>query len=174
MRGSRTRGPHHIKASRGDRAPGGAADPVSTGLLGLVEAGVGRGDRGLVVHAGAEHGDPGRYGDGERDVGAVDRRALDGGAHRVDEGDGARGRVAGQEQLFKIASHKISPILGDGKIRYHMVYIDDLIHAYLLAAEVEAAVGEAFIIGGDEALELNELLKTIGRVLDKPIRIFRI
>ena len=76
-------------------------------------------------------------------------------------------------KLFKIASHKISPILGDGKIRYHMVYIDDLIHAYMLASEVETAVGEAFIIGGEEALELNELLKTIGRVLNKPIRIFR-
>ena len=36
-------------------------------------------------------------------------------------------------KLFKIASHKISPILGDGKIRYHMVYIDDLIHGRSLS-----------------------------------------
>jgi nucleoside-diphosphate-sugar epimerase len=77
-------------------------------------------------------------------------------------------------KLFKIAAHKISPILGKGKIKYQMVYIDDLVQGYLLASYVDEAVGESFIIGGDEALELNELLETIGRVLNKPIKILRL
>ena len=71
-------------------------------------------------------------------------------------------------KLFKIASHKISIILGDGKIKYHMVYIDDLIQAYILASEVKEAIGESFIIGGNEIYTLNELLAAISDVLDKP------
>jgi nucleoside-diphosphate-sugar epimerase len=71
-------------------------------------------------------------------------------------------------KLFKIASHKISVILGDGKIKYHMIYIDDLIQAYMLASEVEEAVGEAFIVGSDQVYTLNELLFTIADVLNKP------
>ncbi len=70
-------------------------------------------------------------------------------------------------KLFKIAANKVSLVLGDGKIKYHMVYIDDLIQAYILASEVEEAVGEAFIIGGDEVYSLNELLDTIAEVLNK-------
>ena len=68
-------------------------------------------------------------------------------------------------KLFKIASHKISIVLGKGNIKYHMVYIDDLIQGYLLASEVKEAVGEAFIIGGDEIYSLNELLGTISETL---------
>jgi nucleoside-diphosphate-sugar epimerase len=84
-------------------------------------------------------------------------------------------------KLFKIASHKISLVIGEGKIKYHMVYIDDLIQGYMLASEVEEAIGEAFIIGGDEVLSLNELLSTISDVLNKsktkihlPVRPFQI
>jgi len=71
-------------------------------------------------------------------------------------------------KLFKIASHKISIILGDGKIKYHMVYIDDLIQAYILASEVKEAIGEAFIIGSNEVYTLNELLLTISEILNRP------
>ena len=72
-------------------------------------------------------------------------------------------------KLFKIAKNKISPILGPGKIKYHMVYIDDLVNAFILASEKKEAIGEAFIIGGNEVLSLNELLETIGKVFGKSI-----
>ncbi|MCB0747606.1 MAG: NAD-dependent epimerase/dehydratase family protein [Ignavibacteriae bacterium] len=72
-------------------------------------------------------------------------------------------------KLFKIAKHKISPILGRGKIKYHMVYIDDLIQGFILASEKKEAIGEAFIIGGKEVLSLNELLETIGKIFNKSI-----
>jgi nucleoside-diphosphate-sugar epimerase len=73
-------------------------------------------------------------------------------------------------KLFKIASHKISPILGNGTIKYHMVFIDDLIQGYILASKTDAALGESFIIGGEEILSLNELLDTIGTAIGKPVR----
>lgn len=70
-------------------------------------------------------------------------------------------------KMFKIASKFVSPVIGDGEIKYHMVYIDDLIQGFILASEVDEAVGEAFIIGGEEIFTLNELLATISEILNK-------
>lgn len=75
-------------------------------------------------------------------------------------------------KLFKLAARDVVPILGSGDIRYHMVYIDDLIDAFVLAAETEAAAGEVFIIGGSETKTLNELVDCIARITNhKPIKI---
>ncbi len=46
-----------------------------------------------------------------------------------------------------------------------MVYIDDLIDAFLLASESEKAIGETFIIGGKEILSLNETIDLIAEKL---------
>ncbi|MFZ1289732.1 MAG: NAD-dependent epimerase/dehydratase family protein [Melioribacteraceae bacterium] len=75
-------------------------------------------------------------------------------------------------KLFKIASHKISFVLGNGKIKYHMVYIDDLVQGFILASKVEEAVGKAFIIGGEDAKSLNEILDDIGIAIGKSIQKF--
>lgn len=69
-------------------------------------------------------------------------------------------------KLFKLASMKIVPIIGSGNIFYHMVYIDDLVDAFILAAVNQKAIGEAFIIGGDERLTLNKLIDLIASVLN--------
>jgi len=68
-------------------------------------------------------------------------------------------------KLFRLAGMRPSIVLGDGRIFYHMVYIDDLVTGFLLAGEVEAAVGEVFIIGGEEVLTLNELIAQIAQIL---------
>ncbi len=57
-------------------------------------------------------------------------------------------------------------MIGDGEARYHFVHIDDLVSGYLLAGEVDAAVGEAFVIGGAEAPTLNELASDIAGILN--------
>ncbi len=69
-------------------------------------------------------------------------------------------------KLFKLAVKKVTPVIGAGKIYYHMVYIDDLVDGFILASEREEAIGESFIIGGDENLQLNALLDTIARIND--------
>jgi nucleoside-diphosphate-sugar epimerase len=75
-------------------------------------------------------------------------------------------------KLFKMASRRIVPILGPGTIYYHMVYIDDLVNAFLLASESEKAVGEAFIAGGAEIPTLNELIQVIASVQNyRPIKV---
>lgn len=67
-------------------------------------------------------------------------------------------------KLFRLAVKKIVPVIGTGKIYYHMVYIDDLVQGFILAAEREEAVGQVFIIGGDENMILDDLLSTIARI----------
>jgi nucleoside-diphosphate-sugar epimerase len=69
-------------------------------------------------------------------------------------------------KLFKLASKPINIVLGSGEIKYHMVYIDDLIQGFMLAAKVEKSVGQSFIIGGKEVLTLNALLSTISELMN--------
>jgi dihydroflavonol-4-reductase len=78
-------------------------------------------------------------------------------------------------KLFRLAAMRPRVILGSGGIYYHMVHVDDLVDGFLLAADTDAAVGEVFIVGGEEVLTLNQLLDRIavtvgssGRTLHLP------
>jgi nucleoside-diphosphate-sugar epimerase len=55
-------------------------------------------------------------------------------------------------------------LLGDGSPRFQMVYIDDLTEGFRLAAETPEAIGRTYIITGDEAPTLNELVQKIAEV----------
>ncbi len=72
-------------------------------------------------------------------------------------------------KLFKLAAQKLTLVLGKGNIFYHMVHIDDLVDAFILASEKEEAVGQKFIIGSNEVLTLNEILEMIADILNKPL-----
>lgn len=62
-------------------------------------------------------------------------------------------------------------MLGSGEMHYHFVHVDDLVQGYLLAGENDEAVGEAFLIGGEESPTLNELVALIARIVGvKPPR----
>ncbi len=67
-------------------------------------------------------------------------------------------------KLFRMASKKVVFLLGSGENLYHMVYIDDLINALLMVSENDKAIGETFIIGGEESLSLNKLIDLIAQV----------
>ena len=64
-------------------------------------------------------------------------------------------------KLFKLAAMPVSPVIGSGNIYYHMIYIDDLVNAFILASEKKKAIGEAFIAGGKDATSLNQLIEII-------------
>lgn len=57
-------------------------------------------------------------------------------------------------------------MIGSGEAHYHFVYIDDLVQGYLLAGEKDSAIGESFLIGGEESPTLNELVQLIADLLD--------
>lgn len=64
-------------------------------------------------------------------------------------------------KMFKRIAEKKFYIIGSGKAFYHMVYIDDLVSAFILAAKKKEALGEVFIIGGEKYTTLNELFSMI-------------
>lgn len=64
-------------------------------------------------------------------------------------------------KLFKGVARRRFVILGDGRIYYHLTYIDDLIDGFRLCATVPAAAGRTYILAGGEVMMLNELVAMI-------------
>lgn len=68
-------------------------------------------------------------------------------------------------KLFRAIQRGYFVMLGSGRTRYHLVYIDDLIDGYLRCGTEPAALGQAFLIGHDRFVTLNELAALIARVV---------
>ncbi len=77
-------------------------------------------------------------------------------------------------KLYKMAVGKIFPVLGNGKCWYHLVHVEDLTNAMLLAAVEEKALGEAFLIGAAEPIRLEEMAAIIAREYGTSPRIVRL
>ncbi|MGE4055304.1 MAG: NAD-dependent epimerase/dehydratase family protein, partial [Vicinamibacterales bacterium] len=67
-------------------------------------------------------------------------------------------------KLFRGVARGRFPMLGRGRIYYHLTYIDDLIVGIRLAGEHPAAAGHTYILAGGEYTTLNELVQRIARV----------
>jgi nucleoside-diphosphate-sugar epimerase len=59
-------------------------------------------------------------------------------------------------------------LVGDGSPHFQMVYIDDLVEGFRLAAETPGAAGRTYIISGSEAPTLQELVTEIADVAQVP------
>jgi len=77
-------------------------------------------------------------------------------------------------KVFKLASKPFFPILGNGKCLYHLIHVDDLCDAIILAATAESALGQAFIIGNPNANSLSEIATIISKELGRKTRVIRI
>ena len=75
-------------------------------------------------------------------------------------------------KLYKLAARDRVILLGDGRPHYHMIYIDDLVAAFRLAATVDGVSGQAFIIGGAEMPTLEDVIRRIGRLTGHPNQTF--
>ena len=64
-------------------------------------------------------------------------------------------------KLFRGVARRRFFILGDGRIYYHLTYIDDLVEGFRLCGEVPAAAGRTYILAGGEVTTLNELAALI-------------
>jgi nucleoside-diphosphate-sugar epimerase len=64
-------------------------------------------------------------------------------------------------KLFRGVARQRFVILGDGKIFYHLTYVEDLCEGFRLCGEVPAAAGRAYILAGPEVTTLNELTQII-------------
>lgn len=64
-------------------------------------------------------------------------------------------------KLFGAVRRGRFPLFGKGEGRRHMVYIDDVVSAFEIASESNAAIGKAFIIAGPEVCTLRELIELV-------------
>jgi len=64
-------------------------------------------------------------------------------------------------KLFRGVARRRFVILGDGRIYYHLTYVDDLIEGFRLCGEVPAAAGRTYILAGGEVTTLDELVGII-------------
>jgi nucleoside-diphosphate-sugar epimerase len=69
-------------------------------------------------------------------------------------------------KLFRPVARERFIMLGDGKVCFHMVHVRDLVQGIRLAAERDEAIGEVFIIAGDEYCTLNDLVTRIARIAE--------
>ena len=72
-------------------------------------------------------------------------------------------------KLFKAIDKRAFFMIGNGKNVHHLIYIDDLIDGFLLAAHNNSALGEVFVLAGRETVTTQEMVGTIARVLGKKI-----
>jgi nucleoside-diphosphate-sugar epimerase len=72
----------------------------------------------------------------------------------------------GDRRLLKLFRNVMRrfPILGSGRIYYHLTYIDDLVEGFRLCGEHPAAAGRTYILAGGEVTTLMELMTLIAEV----------
>lgn len=71
-------------------------------------------------------------------------------------------------KLARMIASGNSVMFGSGEIHYHFIHTDDLSRSFELAAEVPAAVGQAYLIGDERPPTLNEIFAIIGDELGQP------
>jgi len=71
-------------------------------------------------------------------------------------------------KLFKAIKKGRFIMLGSGETLYHFTYIDDLVDGIILCGESQAALGETFILCGEETISLNDLARTLASAFGKP------
>jgi dihydroflavonol-4-reductase len=67
-------------------------------------------------------------------------------------------------KLFRGVARGRFPMLGSGKIYYHLTYIDDLVEGFRLCGEHPAAANRTYILAGGEVTTLNELVELVADV----------
>jgi nucleoside-diphosphate-sugar epimerase len=68
-------------------------------------------------------------------------------------------------KLFKLIKKGRFVVVGDGKALFQPAYIDDVVQGFTRCLNDKKAIGEVFIIGGEEYVSLNELFSMIAEEL---------
>ncbi|KAA3612262.1 MAG: NAD-dependent epimerase/dehydratase family protein [Calditrichaeota bacterium] len=72
-------------------------------------------------------------------------------------------------KIFKFIHNGKFRMIGNGKVLYHLTFVEDLVAGIALAGEREEALGEIFTIGGEGYLTLGELVEKIAGILKKSV-----
>ena len=72
---------------------------------------------------------------------------------------------ARQTTFFRLVRAGRFPVIGDGRQRRSMVYVDNLVQGIVLAELTPTAPGRAWWIADAQPYEVNEIVATVGRAL---------
>ena len=73
--------------------------------------------------------------------------------------------------IFKRVAKGSFPMFGSGRTYYHPLYIDNLIDAFMLAMQDGKGDGQAYLIADDKYLEIEDLVRRVGRAMDINVKI---
>ncbi|HEY9422187.1 MAG TPA: NAD-dependent epimerase/dehydratase family protein, partial [Thermoanaerobaculia bacterium] len=71
-------------------------------------------------------------------------------------------------KLFRMIQKGRFVMVGDGQALFQPAYIDDVVDGFHLSLRNPKAIGEAFIVGGEEYVPLSNLVSTIASELRVP------
>ncbi len=64
-------------------------------------------------------------------------------------------------KLFRAIQKSVFFMIGNGMNVHHLIYIEDLLDGFMLAATAEAVNGEVFVLAGKEVLTTNDMVAII-------------
>jgi 2-alkyl-3-oxoalkanoate reductase len=73
--------------------------------------------------------------------------------------------------IFRRVARGTFPMFGNGRTFYHPLYIDNLVDAFVLAMQEGIGDGQAYLIADEEYLEIEELVRRVGRALNVDVKI---
>jgi len=73
--------------------------------------------------------------------------------------------------IFKRTNSGKFPMFGNGETFYHPVYIDNLVDAFILSMDLNKGNGETYIIADEEYFPIKELVKRVGKAVNKDVKI---
>jgi dihydroflavonol-4-reductase len=71
-------------------------------------------------------------------------------------------------KMFRGIARRRFPMLGSGKVFYHLTYIDDAVDGLRRCGETPAAAGRTYLIAGATYTTLAELVALLSRILNVP------
>ncbi len=75
------------------------------------------------------------------------------------------------QMIFKRVNKGVFPMFGDGKTFYHPLYIDNLVDAFMLAMEPGKGRGQAYLIGDEDYVSIETLVRKTAQALGVAVKI---
>ena len=73
--------------------------------------------------------------------------------------------------IYRFVERGWFPMFGDGETHYHPVYIDNLVDAFLLTLDPEKGRGETYLIGDEEYVPIERLVRQVADAMETNVRI---
>jgi nucleoside-diphosphate-sugar epimerase len=71
-------------------------------------------------------------------------------------------------KLFRPVARGKFVIIGKGENLHHLIFVEDLVDAFLAAADHEAVKGQALLLAGPKPITTEEMVRAVARAVDRP------